>query len=309
MNRPAALALALVALPAPAVAQPSVVRPEIPPGTGGEEMLLAGVGVDETFDRAVPADASFLDHDGRAVRLGDIVDGTRPVLLHFVYYNCAIVCENALTSLAQTLATQPWTVGLEFDVVTISMDPRDGPAAAADARGRVLGRYGRAEADRGWHFLTGTAVEIARVSDAVGYRFRWDEATQQFAHPAAVVLLAPSGRPARYLYGLEVAPNDVRIGLVEAAEGASVSTVDRALLFCFRWDRHESRYVLAAWNVMRAGGVLTVFLLGGTLLYFWRRERRRDAGGRSPASRTETGAVLPATASATMGRGSEVHDG
>jgi protein SCO1 len=288
--------LALALLPSGAAAQPSVLDPEIPAGTGGEEMLLAGVGVDETFDRSVPADATFLDHEGRAVRLGDVVDGSRPVLLHFVYYGCAIICENAINALAQTLAEQPWTVGMEYDVVTISMDPHDGPAEAASARGRVLGRYGRSEAERGWHFLTGTQAEIARVADAVGYHFRWDEPTQQFAHPAVVTLIAPSGRPARYLYGLELSSNDVRIGLLEAAEGATVmSPVEQALLFCFRWDRHESRYVLWAGNVMRAGGVLTVLLLGGFLFVYWRRERR--------ASRSTT--IAPAT----LGRGSEVHDG
>lgn len=299
--------VALVALPLGAVAQPSVVRPEIPAGTGGEEALLAGVGIDETFDRPVPADATFLDHEGRAVRLGDVLDGTRPVLLHFVYYGCAIVCENAINSLAETLAAQAWTVGIEYDVVTISMDPHDGPEAAAIARGRVLGRYGRAEAERGWHFLTGTSAEIARVSDSVGYHFRWDEPTQQFAHPAAVMLIQPSGRVARYLYGLELSASDVRIGLLEAADGETVSTVERALLFCFRWDRHESRYVLAAWNVMRAGGVLTMLVLGGALFWYWRRERRRDGVTASVA--TAPGAPLPSTAPAGLARGSEVHDG
>lgn len=303
MYRSFALLLAL-ALPTVAVAQPSVLDPEIPAGTGGDSVLLAGVGVDETFDRAVPADATFLDHEGRAVRLGDVVDGSRPVLLHFVYYGCAIICENALNALAQTLSEQPWTVGIEYDVVTISMDPHDGPAAAAASRGRILGRYGRSEAEHGWHFLTGTAAEIARVSDAIGYHFRWDEPTQQFAHPAVVTLLGPSGRPARYLYGLELTSNDVRIGLLEAAEGATVmSPVEQALLFCFRWDRHESRYVLWAQNVMKAGGVLTMLLLGGTLFLYWRRERRSNRTTTAPASSRTLSPAVPAAA------GSEVHDG
>lgn len=282
-------ALVLLAGSSGAAAQAGI-RPVIPAGTGGEEMLLRGVGVDEALDAPVPLDATFLDHDGRAVRLGDVVDGSRPVLLHFVYHSCAIICENSLNAMAVMLAGQPWTVGVEYDVVTISMDPRDGPDESALARGRVLGRYPRTEAEHGWHFLTGTEAEIARVADAVGYHFRWDDATQQFAHPAVVMLLQRSGRVARYLYGLELSPNDVRLGLIEAAGdrtsasvgGAIDGIVDQALLFCFRWDQHESRYVLYAWNIMRGGGLLTALALGTFLFFHWRRERRRDAAKKAP---------------------------
>lgn len=292
----------LLALPLSAAAQAGI-RPAIPAGTGGEEVLLRGVGVEEHLDAAVPVDATFLDHEGRAVRLGDIVDGSRPVLLHFVYYNCAVICENALNSIAETLAGQPWTVGLEYDVITVSMDPNDGPEASSLARGRVLARYPRTEAERGWHFLTGTEAEIRRVTDAVGYSFRWDEGTQQFAHPAVVMLLQRSGRVARYLYGLELTGNDVRLGLIEAAGDRTLASsgtgvvdgiVDRALLFCFRWDHVESRYVLAAWNLMRAGGALTAVVLGSFLFFFWRRERRRDSAASQGAPTPP--ASLPPTA-------------
>lgn len=288
---PIALAL-LVPLAGPAgVAAQAGIRPAIPPGTGGEEMLLRGVGVDEALDAPVPLDATFLDHEGRAVRLGDVVDGTRPVLMHFVYHSCAIICENSLNAMAVMLAGQTWTVGVEYDVVTLSMDHRDGPAESALARGRVLSRYPRTEAEHGWHFLTGTEAEIRRVADAIGYRFRWDDATEQFAHPAVVTLLQSSGRIARYLYGLELSPTDVRLGLIEAAGDRTVSStggwvdgvVDTALLYCFRWDQHESRYVLFAWNIMRGGGLLTFLALGSFLLFHWRRERRREASkGASP---------------------------
>jgi len=297
----------LLALPSMAGAQAGI-RPEIAPGTGGEEMLLRGVGVDEHLDAAIPADAMFLDHEGHAVRLGDIADGSRPVLLNFVYYDCAIICENALNGIAATLAAQPWTVGIEYDVITVSMNPRDLPATAALARGRVLGRYPREEAEHGWHFLTGTEPEIRRLTDAVGYNFRWDAATEQFAHPAVVVLLQRSGRVARYLYGLELASNDVRLGLIEAggdrtlaSAGTSVvdGLVDRALLFCFRWDQSESRYVVYAWGLMRAGGALTALILGSVLFMYWRRERRRDraaAKDRAPSS-GPTPSSTPALAS------------
>lgn len=256
-------------------AQQPVTRPTIAPGTGGQEMALQGVGVDERFGAAIPRDITLRDHEGHSVRIGDIVDGTRPVVLHFVYYSCATVCDLAMGEVATVLTQQPWTVGTDFDVITVSMDPRDTPAAARDARGRMIGRYGRTEAEHGWHFLVGDEGEIRRLADAVGYRYRWDEPTQQFAHPAVVTVLQESGAVARYLYGIEIPADDLRLALLEASQNRSMTTTERVLMFCFRYDQHDSRYVLAAWNVMRAGGVLTVLALGSFLGTYWLRERRR----------------------------------
>jgi protein SCO1/2 len=267
-----------------AEAQQPVTRPAIAPGTGGREMALQGIGVDERFDARVPADATFLDHEGHAVRLGDIVDGTRPTVLQFVYYSCATVCDLAMNNVATTLTQQPWTVGTDFDVVTISMDPHDTTADAAAARGRLLGRYGRTEAEHGWYFLTGEEEQIARVADAVGYRYRWDAPTQQFAHPAVLMVLQDNGAVARYLYGLEVPADDLRLGLLEASNNRSMTTTERVLTFCFRYDQHDGRYVLAAWNIMRAGGALTVAVLGGILGTYWLRERRKTRSATSSAS-------------------------
>ncbi len=265
------------AVPTRGEAQQPVTRPEIAPGTGGREMALQGVGVDERFDGALPRDATFRDHEGHEVRLGDIVTGARPAVLHFVYYSCATVCDLAMTNVATVLTQQPWTVGTDFDVITVSMDPRDRPADAAAARGRLLGRYGRTEAEQGWHFLVGDATQIQRLADAVGYHFRYDEVTEQYAHPAVLMVLQESGAVARYLYGLEIPADDLRLGLLEAAQNRSMSTSERVLSFCFRYDQHDGRYVLAAWSIMRTGGALTILLLGGFLATHWLRERRRGA--------------------------------
>ncbi len=282
-----------------ASAQQPVTRPEIAPGTGGREMALQGVGVDERFDVAVPRDATFRDHTGRVVQLGEIVDGTRPVILQFVYYSCATVCDLAMSNLATTLVQQPWTVGTDFDVITVSMDPHDSMSDMAAARGRLLGRYGRTEAEHGWHFLLGDEAQIARLADAVGYRFHWDEPSQQFAHPAVLMVLQDSGAVGRYLYGLEVPADDVRLGLLEAAQNHSMTTTERVLSFCFRYDQHDGRYVLAAWNIMRGGGALTVLLLGGFLLTYWLRERRKNAR----ASETPVSPTLASTASTSSATG------
>lgn len=263
-------------------------RPEIPPGTGGEQMALRGVGVDERFDSAIPRDARFRDHEGRSVSLGDFLDGDRPVILQFVYHSCATVCDMSMNNVATALTQQPWTIGVEYDVITLSMDPHDTPEVAAAARGRLLGRYGRSEAADGWHFLVGDEDEILRVADAVGYRFRWDEPTQQYAHPAVLMILQSSGRVARYLYGLEFASNDVRLALLEGADDRSITTVERVMSFCFRYDQHDSRYVLAAWNLMRAGGVLTMALLFGGLAFLWRREIKKSRSAKPSSVSTDT---------------------
>jgi protein SCO1/2 len=254
---------------------PDFIQPEIAPGTVPDE--IPGVGVDERFDAPVPADAILIDHEGRAVRLGDLFDGERPVLLTLVYHQCASFCDMVLPAVARALAQQPWTAGIEYDVITLSIDPRDTPAVLASTRSRILGHYGRAEAERGWHFLAGTEAQIRQITDAVGYRYQWDERTQQFAHPGVIMLLQPSGRVARYLYGLEFPHNDVRIGLLEASEGRHLASVEQAILYCFRWDHADGRYVLAARRLMKAGGVLTMVILGGVLLVFWRREGQKKS--------------------------------
>lgn len=275
--------------PSETAAQQPITRPEIAPGTGGQEMALQGVGVDERFDSAVPRDATFRDHAGNPIRIGDIVDGNRPVVLHFVYYSCATVCDLAMNSVAEVLARQPWTIGVDYDVITLSMDPHDTPADASAARGRLLGRYARTEAEHGWHFLVGDADQIQRVADAVGYRFRWDEPTHQFAHPAVVIVLQDSGAVARYLYGIDVPADDMRLALLEASQNRSMTTTERVLSFCFTYSQHDGRYVLAAWNVMRAGGVLTMLVLGGFLVTYWVRERRRSASDKSSSAASSQG--------------------
>jgi protein SCO1/2 len=256
------------------------IRPVITPGTGGAEMVLREVGVDETYETPIPLDATFRDHEGRTITLGELWHSDRPALLQFVYYQCATTCDVALTGTTSVLIQQPRSVGMDLDVYTISMDPRDTPAAAAEARGRALGRYGRAEASEGWHFLVGDEAQIQRVASAVGYRYRWDEPSQQFAHPAVMMILRAGSEPrvGRYLYGIEHSPNDVRIGVAEAADGRTVDAAEAALLYCFQYDAQQGRYVVMAWRIMRIGGGITALLLVSVLLYFWRNELRGRRG-------------------------------
>ena len=236
---------------------------------------LRAVKVDEKLDTPVPLDAMFRDLDGNAVRLGSLIDGKRPTLLTFAYFNCPVLCSLILNSAVASLVKVPWTIGKEYDVITISIDPHETVERAKSKREALLAQYGRKEASTGWHFLLGDAAQIARVTDAVGYRFHYDEESQQFAHPGTLILLQPNGHVSRYLYGLEYPPNDVRLGLLEASQGKLISTVDQVMMFCYRYDANEGRYVIVANRVMRigAGGIALVF--GIFLAMFWYRERKQ----------------------------------
>ncbi len=237
---------------------------------------LIGVGVVEHLGEALPRDATFTDADGSSVRLGDLFDGKRPIVLIFAYHTCPMLCSLVLDATVNALAAIPWTVGNQFDLVSISIDPHDTRETASRKRDELLGRYPRAEGrSTGWHFLVGDEANIRKVTEAVGFQFRYDARQKQFAHPAAIYIVSPAARIARYLYGIQFAPNDVRLGLLEAAESRTITTTERLLLFCYHYDPQDKRYALAALNLMRLGGIVTAIGLGGFIIIMRRRERPR----------------------------------
>ncbi|MFT3921898.1 MAG: SCO family protein [Myxococcales bacterium] len=233
---------------------------------------LEAVDVTERLDHKLPMDAVFRDHTGKLVRLGDYFDGKRPVALTLAYHGCKVVCSMVLGAEVEVLKQQPWTLGKEFRAVTISIDSRDTPATAAKKRKQMLALYGKSA--EGWDFLVGDDANIKKVAEATGFKYRYDERNDQFAHPAVLMLTKPNGEMARYLYGLEFPQQDVRLGLLEASQGRSISTIEKAILYCYMYDPIGAKYVLVARNVMRLGGVITVFVLGFFLLVMWRREAR-----------------------------------
>jgi len=238
---------------------------------------LLGVDVVEHLGRRLPADAALRDTEGRAVILGNYFDGKRPTLLVFAYHTCPMLCSLVLDAAVRALNDVAWTVGREFDVVSISIDPRDTPDTATRKRRQVVERYVRAKGEAGgWHFLVGDEENIRKVTDAVGFKYSYDARQGQYAHPAAIYLLTPEGAVARYLYGIQFDPADLRLGLLEASEGRSISTTERLLLFCYHYDPQGKHYALVAMNVMRLGGAVTLVVLGGLLTFMWTRERRRN---------------------------------
>lgn len=238
---------------------------------------LNGVGVTEHLGAQVPGEAAFVDTQGRNVTLQRYFDGRRPVVLNLVYFRCPMLCGMVLNAVVRALSQTQWTVGNQFQVVTLSIDPRDTPEIAAQKRRRTLEAYGRPGADNGWNFLTGTTAEVNRVANAVGFRYRYDARQGQYAHAAVTFLLTPDGRVARYLYGIEYKPVDVRVGLLEASHGRTINTLERLILFCYHYDPAARGYVLFARRVMRLGGVITMAVLGGMLSALWWRERRKRA--------------------------------
>lgn len=246
---------------------------------------LQGVGVEERLGELLPRDIPFRDADGRAVVLGDYLDGERPVLLNLVYHNCPMLCNLVLDGLYQTLRGMEWVPGSEFDVVTVSFAADETPAMARRQKDKYIEALGKPAAAAGWHFLTGSQAAIDRLTGAIGFEYRWDDYQQQYAHPAMLLFVSGEGMISRYLYGLEYAPRDVRTALVEASNGKVGSALDRVILYCFQYDADANSYVPVALNMMKLGGMLTLLVLGLVLFIFWRRERLRlDGAAASLAS-------------------------
>jgi protein SCO1/2 len=265
VTRRAALALAgALAAAAPAGAQPAQ---GLPPA-------LRDVGWDQRIGEKLPLDVELRDEAGRAVRLRDYF-GERPVVLSFVYYECPMLCTLTLNGLVSAMGVLGFDPGREYAVVTVSFDPKDTPELAAAKKKTYLNRLRRTGAEAGWHFLTADAASVARLTRAAGFRYAWDEPTQQFAHPAGVVLATPDGTLSRYLFGIEYAPRDLRYGLVEASAGRLGTALDQVVLYCYNYDPATGRYGIVIMRVVRLAGVLTVLALGGFVLLMLRRERAR----------------------------------
>ena len=192
----------------------------------GQASELNGVGINEKLGDALPADVTFRNHEGKTVKLGDFFRSDRPIVLNFGYHTCPTVCNMILAATVDSLTDQPWRVGKEFEFVSISIDPRDTTESASKKRAEAISQY-KHKTQAGWHFLTGEQGAAKRVADAAGFRYFYDENQGQYAHTAAMILLTPDGTIARYLYGLKFDPKDVRIGLLEASEGRTMSTAEK----------------------------------------------------------------------------------
>ena len=247
--------------------QDASVRPALPPA-------LAGVGIDQKLDRQVPLDLTFRDEAGRTVPLSSFFSGRKPVILALVYYQCPMLCTMILNGVESSLKAVPFDPGRDFEVLSVSFDPKDTPQLAASKKQMYLRRYGRPGTANGWHFLTGDEANIHALTSAVGFRYKYDAASGQFAHASGIMVLTPQGRLSRYLYGVEYAPRDVRLALVEASENKIGSPVDQLLLFCYHYDPATGKYGAIAINFVRFAGLAFTLICGFFLIVAWRRDLR-----------------------------------
>lgn len=237
---------------------------------------LEEVTVVEHLGERVDPTLAFTDHTGKAVSLGDYLSDGKPVLLTLNYYSCATLCGVQLNALHGVLKELDWTAGDGgFRVVTVSINPSESWELAQQKRDNYLSSLGRGD-EVDWNFLVGTDDQVRALANQVGFGYRYDEASKQYAHPAVLTFLAPDGAVARYVYGLQYTERDLRFALMEAAQGRLGSPVDKLILSCFHFDETTGRYTATAFGVMRVGGVASILMVGGLGLAMWRRERRRD---------------------------------
>jgi protein SCO1/2 len=264
--------MALCAAAAALAQQPA---PQMGPAAGKKPAALEGVGIEQRLGSSVPLDALLLDEAGRPVRLGQYF-GTRPVVLVLAYYNCPMLCTQVLNGTVAAMRSISFDAGREYEVVTVSFDPRDKPRDAAAKKVPYVKEYGRPGAAAGWHFLTGSTASIERITDAVGFHYKWDESRGQYAHASAIYVLTPDGRLSRYFFGIEYAPRDLRLGLVEASNRKIGSPVDEILLYCYHYDPAAGKYGAVVMNMVRVAGAAAVLLLSTFLTIMWRRDAKRD---------------------------------
>ena len=233
---------------------------------------LQFVGIEQHLNAEIPADLAFRDELGNNVKLGDYFASGRPVILNLGYYQCPMLCGEVLQGLTGSLKVLTFDVGKDFDVVTVSFDPHETPDMAATKKRDIMRRYGRAGADKGWHFLTGSAESINALTKAVGFQFQWDEKTQQYAHATTIVVLTPDRHVAQYFYGVEFPPKDLRLGLVEASQNKIGSITDQMLLYCYHYDPRTGKYGAIISRIMSIAGAATILFLGTFIFILYRAD-------------------------------------
>ncbi|MBA4123652.1 MAG: SCO family protein [Acidobacteria bacterium] len=246
--------------------------------SSGLPPILKGVGIEQKLNEQLPLSAEFKDEDGNVVKLGDYFGKEKPVILALVYYECPMLCNEVLNGLTGSLKGISFDAGKEFEVVAISFDVRenDKPDLAKNKRASYLNRYGRPGAENGWHFLTGTQSEIDRVTQAVGFNYQFDEASNQFAHAGGVMIITPEGKISRYLYGIDYAPKDLKFALMDSAEGNIGNPAEQLYLYCFHYDPATGKYGLQILSVMRLMAIATIVGIVGMFFVFWRSNKKRN---------------------------------
>jgi protein SCO1/2 len=269
--------------------------------SGQRPSILQQVGIDQHLNQQLPLDLHFRDEAGRDVRLGDYF-GKRPVILSLVYYRCPMLCGEVLNGLTSSLNVVTFRLGQDYDVVTVSIDPRETPNVATGMKTVYLHRYNQhtAQAVQGWHFLTGTQDAIQQLTKTVGFRYVYDPRIDQYAHASGIQIATPNGRLSQYYYGIEYSPKDLRLGLIEASKNHIGTVVDQLILYCYHYDPSTGHYGAIVMRVLRLAGIATVLLLGGFIVVMTRRDMRA-----ARISRAATQETLVRSRTARLGTSSD----
>jgi len=230
---------------------------------------LENVGIEQHLDGQVPPDLTFRDETGKTVKLGDYF-GRKPIILDLAYYNCTMLCGEVLLGLTGAMKMVSFNLGEEYDVITVSFDPKDTPELAAAKKKDYVQRYGRPGAQQGWHFLTGQPDAINALTQAVGFQYQYDPKINQYAHATAIMVLTPQGKISRYFYGVDFPPKDLRLGLVEASQNKIGGPVDAILLYCYHYDPATGKYGAIVNNILQLGAGITILILGAMLFILFR---------------------------------------
>jgi protein SCO1/2 len=241
---------------------------------------LKHVGIEQRLNQQIPPGLEFRDEAGNQVRLGQYF-GKGPVILNFVYFHCPMLCGQVLQGLTGALRTIGYSAGRDFTVLTVSFDPHEKPEMAAAKRKTVLATYGRPEGEKGWHFLTGSSASVAALTQAAGFQYQYNAQDNQYAHPTAILMLTPAGKIAQYYYGIEYAPRDLRLGLVEASQGQIGTLTDEALLYCYRYNPQTGTYSAIIGRVLRISGAVWLAIVGAFLVVMFRTEPKNRGQGQA----------------------------
>jgi protein SCO1/2 len=243
---------------------------------------LVGVGIEERLGEIVDPTLAFTDETGRSVKLGDYLVKGRPVLLNFAYFHCPMLCGLVQNGMVKSLKTLDWVPGKQYEILTVGMDWREGPEQSLPVKQRLIPTLEKQGAEKGWHFVTGNYKNVHTLARSVGFNYNFVPDRNDFAHAAGLIFISPEGKVSRYLYGIEFSPRDMRLALLDASEGKSLSLGDKLAMFCYSYDSHTQGYVLFARNFMKIGGAIVLGLLLLLLIPLWRREvRNRRLSGLS----------------------------
>ena len=238
---------------------------------------LIGVGITEKIGQKIDLSLKVTTEKGELVPLSAFFKTPKPIVLSPVYFNCPGLCNFHLNGLTDTLKNIDWSPGNQFDIVAFSFDAKESSEVAFKKKENYLKIYNRPGSENGWHFVTADQAVVTALMDQVGFQFRWNENAHEWSHASAAIIISADGTISRYLHGIQFEPRDVKLALNEAASGKVGNVVDSVMLYCFKYDRHQSKYGLQVFRVMQIGAALSAILLALWLLPVLIRAKRENS--------------------------------